>query len=179
MSSPLPIASETVGLAAQLKARLRPMFAEPVILVDPSDPVIGGPQCIAAACERLAVLEDTCSAHHQRWMKTVAPRLERGRQRSRPSDGGCNSPASARLRPAGGLVARSISATLMSSDGTAKAGRTWKAGSEGAAVAHRFHRGSVVTFRAVNLMPKAALGYVGTTGIGGAALAVRRLTRGC
>jgi len=67
----------------------------------------------------------------------------------------------------------------MPSDGTAKADQTWKAGSEAAAVAHPFQRASVVTFRAVNLMPKAALGYAGTTGIGGAALGVRRLTRGC
>lgn len=66
MSSSLPITSEAVGLAAQLTARLQPMFAQPVILVDPSDPVIGGPQCIVAACERLAVLEGKCWAHHRR-----------------------------------------------------------------------------------------------------------------
>jgi hypothetical protein len=41
------------------------------------------------------------------------------------------------------------------------------------------YRSRAVAFRAVNLMLKAAPGYVGTTGIGGAVLAVRRLTRGC
>ncbi|MGH3970740.1 MAG: hypothetical protein ACRDTV_22160, partial [Mycobacterium sp.] len=76
MSSPLMIASDAVSLAAQLTVRLRPMFAEPVILVDPSDPVIGGSQCIVAACERLAVLEGTCSAHHQRWIDDGRPEIE-------------------------------------------------------------------------------------------------------
>ena len=76
MSSPLPITSDAVGLAAQLTARLRPMFAEPVILVDPSDLVIGGPQCIVAACERLAVLEGKCSAHHRRWIDDGRPEIE-------------------------------------------------------------------------------------------------------
>jgi integrase len=76
MSSPLPITSDVVGLAAQLTVRLRPMFAEPVILVDPSDPVIGGPQCIVAACERLAVLEGKCSAHHRRWIEDGRPDID-------------------------------------------------------------------------------------------------------
>ena len=76
MSSPLPITSDAVGLAVQLTARLRPMFAEPVILVDPSDLVIGGPQCIVAACERLAVLEGKCSAHHRRWIDDGRPEIE-------------------------------------------------------------------------------------------------------
>ena len=49
---------------------------------------------------------------------------------------------------------------------------SWIGGGGGGAP---FHRASVVTFRAVNLMPRAAPGYVGTTGIGGAALAVRPL----
>ncbi len=76
MSSPLPIGIGVAGLAAQLEARLRPMFAEAVILVDPSDPVIGGPQCIVAVCERLAVLEGKCSAHHRRWIENGRPEVE-------------------------------------------------------------------------------------------------------
>jgi hypothetical protein len=55
VSSPLPIGSDVIGLAAQVTARLRPMFAEPVILVDPSDPVIGGPQRIVTTCERFGL----------------------------------------------------------------------------------------------------------------------------
>ncbi len=33
------------SLTARLAAQLRPEFAAPVILVDPSDPVMGGPGC--------------------------------------------------------------------------------------------------------------------------------------
>jgi hypothetical protein len=76
VSSPLPIATEAVELAAQLKARLRPMFAQPMILVDPSDPVIGGPQCTVASCERLAVLLGKCVAHHRRWIEDGRPDVE-------------------------------------------------------------------------------------------------------
>jgi len=76
MSSPLPATSSTPALTDELKIRLRPSFAEPVILIDPSDPVMGGPQCIVVACERLAVLEGKCSAHHRRWIDDGRPEIE-------------------------------------------------------------------------------------------------------
>ena len=44
------------GLIARLRAELRPQFAAPVIMVDPSDPVMGGPSCKVPVCERVAVL---------------------------------------------------------------------------------------------------------------------------
>ncbi len=179
MSSPRPIGAEALGLAARLKARLRPMFAEPVILVDPSDPVIGGPQCIVAACQRLAVLEGKCPAHHRRWMDDGRPEIEawaatvpasrRWLQQPRK----CAITTCRRARREDGLC----HSHAVRWDGQGRP--DWKAGSEGAAVAHPFHRASIVTFQAVNLMPRAAPGFVGTTGIGGAVLAVRRLTRGC
>jgi integrase len=62
-----------VGLAAQLSAQLRPQFAVPVILVDPADPVMGGPCCIVTACQRVGVLRGMCSAHRQRWTHAGRP----------------------------------------------------------------------------------------------------------
>jgi integrase len=53
--------------------RLRPRFAQPVILVNPDDPVIGGPDCVVPACDRLAVVLGKCSAHHQRWIDDGRP----------------------------------------------------------------------------------------------------------
>ena len=61
------------SLTARLAAQLRPQFAAPVILVDPSDPVMGGPGCTVLACERVAVLTGMCSAHHQRWVEAGRP----------------------------------------------------------------------------------------------------------
>ncbi|WP_204011791.1 tyrosine-type recombinase/integrase [Virgisporangium aurantiacum] len=67
---PLPGDADTgVGLAA----RLRPRFAQPIILVDPDDPVIGGPACLVPVCTRLAVIFGKCSAHHQRWIDDGRP----------------------------------------------------------------------------------------------------------
>jgi integrase len=61
------------GLIARLRAELRPQFAAPVIMVGPSDPVMGGPSCKVAVCERVAVLTGMCSAHHQRWVEAGRP----------------------------------------------------------------------------------------------------------
>jgi hypothetical protein len=67
----LPNSDHDAGIG--LPARLRPQFAQPVILVDPDDPVIGGPQCQVPVCERLAVIFGKCSAHHQRWIDDGRP----------------------------------------------------------------------------------------------------------
>jgi integrase len=64
------------GLTEQLSAELRPEFQAPMILVDPSDPVMGGPTCRVAACERVGVLTGMCNAHHQRWAKAGRPDIE-------------------------------------------------------------------------------------------------------
>ena len=68
---PAPVGGPS--LTARLAAQLRPEFAAPVILVDPSDPVMGGPSCTVVACERVAVLTGMCSAHHQRWVEDGRP----------------------------------------------------------------------------------------------------------
>jgi hypothetical protein len=59
-----------------LVSRLRPQFAQPVILVDPDDPVIGGPLCVVVVCDRLAVVLGKCSGHHQRWIDDGRPDVE-------------------------------------------------------------------------------------------------------
>ncbi|WP_051574075.1 hypothetical protein [Streptomyces sp. PRh5] len=56
-----------------LAARLRPRFAQPVIVVDPDDPVMGGPRCLVPVCERLTVIFGKCSAHRQRWIHEGRP----------------------------------------------------------------------------------------------------------
>lgn len=62
-----------VTLAARLRAELRPQFAVPVIMADRDDPVMGGPPCMAAVCERAAVVTGMCTAHHQRWVAAGRP----------------------------------------------------------------------------------------------------------
>lgn len=64
------------SLTARLTAELRPEFAMSVILVDSSDPVMGGPTCAVVVCERVAVLTGMCSAHHQRWVEAGRPEVE-------------------------------------------------------------------------------------------------------
>lgn len=73
MSRPQPIPASDNGSDSGLAARLRPQFAEPVILVDPDDPVIGGPRCLVPICERMAVTLGKCSGHHQRWIDDGRP----------------------------------------------------------------------------------------------------------
>ncbi len=72
-ASPLAADALDPGLIARLRMELRPQFAVPVILVDPSDPVMGGPSCTVPVCERVAVLTGMCSAHHQRWVEDGRP----------------------------------------------------------------------------------------------------------
>jgi integrase len=70
----IPLANTVaVTMAARLTAQLRPQFAVPVILVDPSDPVIGGASCIVPACHRIAVLLGMCTAHRQQWTDAGRP----------------------------------------------------------------------------------------------------------
>ena len=57
----------------RLRAQLRPQFASPVILVDPADPVMGGPSCAVPSCQRVAVLLGMCTAHRQRWTAAGRP----------------------------------------------------------------------------------------------------------
>lgn len=64
------------SLAARLSVELRPEFAVDVILVDTSDPVMGGPACRIATCERVGVLTGMCSAHHQRWVAAGRPEID-------------------------------------------------------------------------------------------------------
>lgn len=72
MSRPQPIPASKNESDTGLAARLRPQFAEPVILVDP-DPVVGGPRCLVPVCERMAVTQGKCSGHHQRWIDDGRP----------------------------------------------------------------------------------------------------------
>lgn len=73
MSHLQPIPNDGNDSGSSLAARLRPEFSRPVILVDPDDPVMGGPQCLVAVCERLAVIFGKCSAHHRRWIDDGRP----------------------------------------------------------------------------------------------------------
>ncbi|MEO3858492.1 tyrosine-type recombinase/integrase [Acrocarpospora sp. B8E8] len=73
MSRPQPLPDRDADPGTGLAARLRPRFAQPVILVDPDDPVIGGSRCLVPVCERLAVVFGKCSAHHQRWIDDGRP----------------------------------------------------------------------------------------------------------
>ena len=70
---PAPVGGPS--LTARLAAQLRPEFAAPVILVHPSDPVMGGPSCAVPACRRVAVLTGMCTAHHQRWVAAGRPEV--------------------------------------------------------------------------------------------------------
>lgn len=73
---PQPTQVRGLSLTAWLAAELRPEFTAPVILVDPSDPVMGGPSCTVPICERVAVLTGMCSAHHQRWVEASRPDVQ-------------------------------------------------------------------------------------------------------
>ncbi|MEZ0095744.1 tyrosine-type recombinase/integrase [Streptacidiphilus sp. EB129] len=68
-----PVPSRGHAFGIDLATRLRPQFAQPMILVDPDDPVIGGPRCLVPVCDRLAVIFGKCSAHHQRWIDDDRP----------------------------------------------------------------------------------------------------------
>ncbi len=68
---PIPFSGNESG--TDLAARLRPRFAQSIIVVDPDDPVMGGPSCLVPVCDRLAVIFGKCSAHHQRWIEAGRP----------------------------------------------------------------------------------------------------------
>ena len=63
-------------LPTRLQRLLRPEFAEPVILVDPTDPVMGVPVCVAALCDRVAVHKGMCNRHYQRWDAEGRPEVD-------------------------------------------------------------------------------------------------------
>lgn len=63
-------------LLAALLAAIRPEFADPVIRVDPDDPVFGRGCCGVAGCERTSWALQLCSAHHQRWVKHGKPAVD-------------------------------------------------------------------------------------------------------
>lgn len=64
------------SLLDRISRELRPEFAGALIFIDASDPVMGGPVCKAATCERVGVLTGMCVAHHQRWVAAGRPELE-------------------------------------------------------------------------------------------------------
>jgi hypothetical protein len=61
------------SLAALLADELRPPFTEAVILVDASDPVMGGPSCLVPICERVGILKGMCHGHRQQWTDAGRP----------------------------------------------------------------------------------------------------------
>lgn len=72
----LPRVPAGASLESRLQSLLRPKFASPVILVDPADPVIGGPVCVAAVCDRVALHQGMCNRHYQRWDADGRPDVE-------------------------------------------------------------------------------------------------------
>lgn len=73
---PVPVGPVREALSMQLASLLRPQFASTVILVDPSDPVTGGPICVAANCDRVAVHKSMCNRHYQRWDEQGRPDVQ-------------------------------------------------------------------------------------------------------
>lgn len=75
------------GLLEKLVATARADFRVEVLVIDPADPVFGGPPCRVDACERAARLHDLCEGHNQRWQRPRSwpppPRSTR-KQKDRP-----------------------------------------------------------------------------------------------
>ena len=61
------------GLLAKLTAAIRPDFRADVLVLDPRDPVFGGPACAVADCERQARCREMCWGHSHRWMMAGKP----------------------------------------------------------------------------------------------------------
>jgi hypothetical protein len=60
---------------SKLMAAVRPEFRADVLVIDPHDPVFGGPPCRVSACERAARLHDLCEGHYQRWERHQRPEI--------------------------------------------------------------------------------------------------------
>ena len=70
-----PRDSRWPGLVEKLMAAVRPEFRVEILLIDPADPVFGGPPCGVTACERAARLHGLCEGHYQRWQRHGRPDL--------------------------------------------------------------------------------------------------------
>lgn len=62
-----------LSLIERIKAELRPEFSADFIVVDTSDPIMGGPLCLVSGCTRLGVICKMCAAHQQQWITQGRP----------------------------------------------------------------------------------------------------------
>lgn len=66
---------DPLSLVNRIQAELRIEFTTEVIVVDTSDPVMGGPLCLVEDCTRLGLLRKMCTAHHQQWVAQGRPAI--------------------------------------------------------------------------------------------------------
>jgi integrase len=64
-----------VGLLEKLMAAVRPEFRADDLVVDPRDPVFGGPPCSVAGCGRQHRGQGLCTSHGERWRAAGRPDL--------------------------------------------------------------------------------------------------------
>jgi len=178
MAVPQPRQVDSPGLNARLAAELRPQFASPVILVDPSDPVMGGPSCAVPVCERVAVLTGMCVRIISSGTRPVAPTPRRGRRRRRRSGGGWPNRSSVRSARAVARSASSGCAIPMPSAGRAMDDRIARGGWPMAVAARRCRTRPPAGSRSAVWTPRARPGCVRSTAAGGPATAAHRSRRG-
>jgi site-specific recombinase XerD len=70
-----PSVGRPVGLLEKLVAAVRPEFRVDVLVIDPTDPVYGGPPCLVGECPRAARWHGLCEGHGQRWNRHGRPDL--------------------------------------------------------------------------------------------------------
>lgn len=65
-----------VGLLGKLLAQVRPQFRVEVLLPDPTDRVLGRPECLAAGCDRSGWENGLCGGHNRRWSAAGRPAMQ-------------------------------------------------------------------------------------------------------
>ena len=73
MASPVPARMTT--WETQIREMLRAEFLAPVIVPDPTDPILGVRQCGVHDCARAAIAIGICKSHRDRWVAAGSPEL--------------------------------------------------------------------------------------------------------